>query len=213
MTVSSRLTKGSFQVFDDKGGSSKPKFTIAFLFNPEKITRTFTPNAVSEEKRTSKGRQDLKSVKLPTEKITISIDLDAAILIHTRDQTSNGNRTVQQYGIQPILSALQWLIYPSASGSPAGNKAKFTPKYDAPYVIFVWNESVKLPVKITNINITEQEFGPNLFPIRAQIQISMDVITSDDENLPQFIKSTYDTTVKFREQMLDKYKNELASMS
>ena len=78
--------------------------------------------------------------------------------------------------------------------------------------MFVWGgqqpESVayRLPVKITSINMTEQEFDRNLSPVRAEVQISMDVITSDDKNLPEFIKGAYNTATKFRERMVNMYK-------
>ena len=50
-------------------------------------------------------------------------------------------------------------------------------------------------------------------PVRAEIQISMDVITSDDITLPEFMKNTYDTTIHFRQQMVDAYKDQNSNPS
>jgi hypothetical protein len=209
-----RLTKGSFELYEPRSVMNRPKFTVRFLFNPDKITRKVTPTQAESAGGTSSGRQDLKSAGFPAENITLSIMLDASVLVDEKIEIERGNPTVQRHGIMPILTALQWLIFPTPSGGqPNSGGANHVPKYDSPYVIFVWDSKTRLPVKITSLNITEQEFGPNLMPIRAEVQISMDVITSDDTKLPDFIKDTYLTTTLFRQQMVDMYKSENFSLT
>lgn len=212
--MSASLSKGAFELHEPRSVNEKPKFTIRFLFNPEKVTRKVTPTQAEAQKGTSSGRQILKDVSLPTENITLNILLDASVLVEKGDQSQQGNTTVEQRGIMPILAAFQWLIYPlTTQGSESRKKANNVPKYDSPYIIFVWNNTIRLPVNITSISITEQEFGPNLMPIRAEVQISMDVITSDDTTLPKYISSTYDTTVQFRQQMVDLYRDQSSNLS
>ena len=195
--------------------NKKPEFTIRFLFNPEKVIRKITPTQAEAQRGTSSGRQNLKEVGLPAENITLSIVLDASVLIdRTGNSQQGGNTVVEQNGIMPIITAFQWLIYPLISQkATSAKKANNVPKYDSPYIIFAWSNIIRLPVNITSISITEQEFGPNLMPTRAELQISMDVITSDDITLPEFMRNTYDTTVRFRQQMVDVYRDQSSRLS
>ena len=210
MSTSLASSKGAFEVYDSKS-LAIPKFTITFLFNPERLSRSITP-VFAESGSTSSGRQDTKTPKLPSEKITLSVNLDASVLIDEKSEIESGNPVVEQYGILPILTALHWLIYPKESGGQSNGGgggdsggANFTPRFEMPYVIFVWNQRLRLPVKIGSINITEQQFGPELYPTRAEVQIQMDVLSNDDPTLPTEIQTTYETLKSFREEMLNRY--------
>jgi hypothetical protein len=196
------LVKGFFEIYEPrKVRELAPTYKIPFLFNPDKVTRKISPALKESQKGTSSGRQDNKSPKLPTENISLTVMVAASEL------TDNQNT------VMPLLTALQWLLYPLPSGGPANStNANHVPKYEFPFVMFVWGSQqpgsveYRLPVKITSINMTEQEFDRNLSPVRAEVQISMDVITSDDKKLPEFVKGAYNTATQFRERMVNMYK-------
>ena len=111
--VQASLSKGKFELYEPGSVANIPKFTINFLFNPEKVTRKITPTQVESQRGTSSGRQNLKEAALPAENITFNIMLDAGALIERANLSRQGNTTIEQYGIMPILTAFQWLIYPS----------------------------------------------------------------------------------------------------
>jgi hypothetical protein len=50
----------------------------------------------------------------------------------------------------------------------------------APLPLFVWGKNRVLPVRITDLSVTEEAFSPNLDPLRAKISLSMRVLTVND---------------------------------
>ncbi len=51
---------------------------------------------------------------------------------------------------------------------------------EAPLALFVWSKSRVVPVRITELSITEEAFDPNLNPIRAKVSLGMRVLSVDD---------------------------------
>jgi hypothetical protein len=51
---------------------------------------------------------------------------------------------------------------------------------EAPLTLFVWSAQRVLPVRITELSVTEEAFDPALNPIRAKVTLGMRVLTVDD---------------------------------
>jgi len=51
---------------------------------------------------------------------------------------------------------------------------------EAPLTLFVWSKTRILPVRITDLSVTEEAFDPNLNPIRAKVSLGMRVLSVDD---------------------------------
>jgi len=51
---------------------------------------------------------------------------------------------------------------------------------EAPLAIFVWSKQRAVPVRVTEISVTEEAFDPALNPIRAKINLSLRVLSVDD---------------------------------
>ena len=80
---------------------------IVFQYNPDKLTRTLTPQGVSGQA----ARADvLRLSGAPVEKIDLDVDIDAA------DQLEAGEGVASRMGIYPQLSALEMLLYPKSLG-------------------------------------------------------------------------------------------------
>src|SRR5262249_9745416 len=50
----------------------------------------------------------------------------------------------------------------------------------APLTLFVWSKTRIVPVRVTELSITEEAFDPNLNPIRAKVSLGMRVLSVDD---------------------------------
>ena len=50
----------------------------------------------------------------------------------------------------------------------------------APLTLFVWSKKRILPVRLTELSITEEAFDTNLNPIRAKVSLGMRVLSVDD---------------------------------
>jgi hypothetical protein len=75
-----------------------------------------------------------------------------------------GDALTQQNGIYPALSALELLLYAQ------------------PNTLTVWVSGSKrvLPVRITQMQIVEQMFGPTLNPVRAEVSVALQVLKDSD---------------------------------
>ncbi|MFQ5858556.1 MAG: hypothetical protein ACE5LU_23400, partial [Anaerolineae bacterium] len=150
---------------------------IIFQYNPKSLTRKLDAQTAGEDAARS---EVLRLSGPPKETITINkLEIDAT------DQLEQAQATAVSMGIYPQLSALEMLLYPKSSLVIANTvllavgTIEVVPP-EAPFTLFVWGAKRVLPVRITGFTITEQEYDPNLNPIRATVNLSMRVLTYND---------------------------------
>ena len=109
------------------------------------------------------------------ETISLDIRLDAT------DALEAGDPVAGQFGVLPALSALEMMIMPRSEtifGGVLGLSANFGfgDRQSTPVLIFVWGRQRIYPVRLTDVNIQEVEFNPNLNPTRVIAAVSMQVL-------------------------------------
>jgi hypothetical protein len=172
--VSPILRKGAILTLDPTLGVQLGN--IVLQYNPESLTRSLKPQSVGEEP----DRTEILRLKgPPIETIKCEIEIDAT------DQLANSDPTAVSLGIQPQLSQLELLVYPSST-TLILNEAlsligtiEILPMESA-LTVFVWSSQRITPVRITDMEITEQEFDPQLNPIRAKVSLGMRVLSVND---------------------------------
>lgn len=173
MSQSPRLLKGALVTV----AQSAPPQTIAFQYNPDTLRRTLQSQLVG-------GGQDDRSQMVrfagaPIELVSVEVELD------TVDATGVADVTVQTDGVYPLLSALELLVYPTSSSVVAAaaqlssGTLEIAPS-PAPLTLFVWGARRVVPVSLTEYTILEQAFDQRLTPIRAQVSLSMRVLSYSD---------------------------------
>jgi len=172
--ISPRLQKGAIMSLDATTGI--PMGTISLQYNPESITRSLKPQTAGEQPDRS---EVLRLTGPPIETIKCTVEIDAT------DQLAAGDSNTMSYGIQPQLAALELLVYPS-SAELIANEAltllgtiEILPMQSA-LTLFVWSKSRITPVRITELEITEEAFDPQLNPIRAKVSLGMRVLNVND---------------------------------
>ena len=172
--ISPRLQKGAIMSLDANTGI--PLGTIALQYNPESITRSLRPQTAGE---TPDRSEVLRLTGPPIETIKCTVEIDAT------DQLAAGDANTIQFGIQPQLAALELLVYPS-SGELIANEIlsyigtiEILPVESA-LTLFAWSKSRITPVRITELEITEEAFDPQLNPIRAKVSLGMRVLNVND---------------------------------
>jgi hypothetical protein len=172
--ISPRLQKGAIISLDSTTGI--PMGVITLQYNPESITRSLKPQTVADEPdRTEVLR--LKGPPIETIKCTAEID--------ATDQLEAGDANAINFGIQPQLAALELLVYPSSISLIANEvltllgTLEILPMESA-LTLFVWSKSRITPVRITDLEITEEAFDPQLNPIRAKVSLGMRVLNVND---------------------------------
>ncbi len=171
---SPRITKGALIALDPAGFS--PLSTIVFQYNPENLTRTIQPQGASGEGALYETER-LKGA--PIETIRLEAEFDAT------DKLEEGDDTAEEVGVYPQLSALEMLVYPKTALVAANTIAMNLGMIEVmppmgPLTFFVWNWPRILPVRVTEMTITEEAFGRKLNPIRARVSLSLRVLSYND---------------------------------
>jgi hypothetical protein len=175
-----KLLKGAFV---DSNLLAFPPLTVAFQFNPDRMTRR--RNTRIQSPRSRRGREDdlpeeealgqAQTTLTEPETITMDIRLDAS------DALEAGDRIAGEFGVLPALSVLEMMITPRSEsffGGLLGLSADFGfgDRQSTPVLIFVWGRQRLYPVRLTDLNIEEVEYHPNLNPTRVIAGVSLQVI-------------------------------------
>jgi len=172
--ISPRLQKGAILSLNATLGI--PLGTISLQYNPDSITRSLKPQTVGDEPDRT---EILRLTGPPIETISCTVEIDAT------DQLAAGDSKAQSFGIQAQLAQLEMLLYPSSIELIANEvltllgTIEILPMESA-LTLFVWNKSRITPVRITEVEITEEEFDPQLNPIRAKVRLGMRVLNVND---------------------------------
>jgi hypothetical protein len=152
---------------------------VVFQYNPDTLRRTLTAQGAQE------GGSPGEAMRLkapPREQISITVEIDAT------DQLEKSDAQTKSMGIYPQLSALEMLLYPKSALVIANEVLKAVGLLEivppvGPMILFAWGVKRVLPVRIASFSITEEAFDPNLNPIRASVELSLDVLTYHDLGL------------------------------
>ncbi len=177
---SPRLLKGALVAYDQPILGPIPNI-IVLQYNPDQLTRTLRPRGTPRQSATTgEAKQDtLLTPGPPNESISLAVELDAT------DQLEAGNRIALERGIQPALAALELLMYPKSrevrSNAQAAVRGTASLKPESlPVVLFVWGKARVVPVRVTSCTVTEQAFDQMLNPIRARVDLGLQVLTYID---------------------------------
>lgn len=177
-TNTPRLVKGGLVQLDPATGSVLR--TVALQYNPHVVTRTVTAKAFAGGEQADRS-QALRLKGPPSETIRVEAEIDAADLLERPDQFPDAVAV----GIHPQLAVLEAMLSPT-SAQLSGNdslassgRLEIVPM-EAPLTVFVWSANRILPVRLTELTITEEAFDTALNPILAKVDLSMRVLSVDD---------------------------------
>lgn len=174
---SPRILKGGLVLIDPD--SSALLRVITLQYNPDSITRSMQVQAISAD---GHDRSEVLRLKgPPVETIKLEAEIDATDQLEFPEQ----NRSTTQTGVFAQLAALETMIYPT-SGQLSTNDMlsqvgtlEIIPM-ETPLALFVWSQTRILPVRVTELSITEEAFDTALNPIRAKVSLGLRVLTVDD---------------------------------
>ncbi len=150
---------------------------IAFQYNPDTLTRTVQPQGMGNQSGDRSEAMRLKGA--PVETIKLDIELDAT------DQLEKGESNAVSMGVYPQLSALEMLVYPKSALVIANTALMLAGTLEivppmGPMTFFIWGLKRILPVRVTDLSITEEAHDVNLNPIRAKVSLGMRVLSYND---------------------------------
>jgi hypothetical protein len=172
--VSPLVRQGAILSLDPSTGA--PLNTIVLQYNPDTLTRSLKPQSAGDEP----DRTEILRLKGPAiETIKADVEIDAT------DQLAASDPVAMGAGIGPQLSALELLVYPSTGVLIANEVLSLVGTIeilpmDSALTVFAWNTKRITPIRITDIEITEEAFDPQLNPIRAKVSLGMRVLSVND---------------------------------
>jgi hypothetical protein len=169
-----------------------PPLALSFEFNPETISRSRTITVQRGDLPGNRGGYGFVS-PLETARAAQGVSMEpesfsVRILLDATDRMNTGDEIATRFGIQPEIDTLRSMVEPKVQG-PAGvlmlsslgavaDRALFRREHPS-VLLFVWGFYV-LPVFLTSVTIDEKAHLPSLIPIRAEANLSMQVIESSN---------------------------------
>lgn len=176
--LSPRLVKGGLVTLDPD--TSVVTGVIALQYNPDSLSRSMQIQSLPGG--TDGVRVDVLRLRGPAvETIKLEAELDAADQL----EFPSDFPLARQVGLHPQLAQLEMLINPSvetllADDAMANAGTLEIIPLEQPLTLFVWSSNRVVPVRLTDLSITEEAFDPKLNPIRAKVSLGLRVLTVDD---------------------------------
>lgn len=175
LSQSPKLFRGGLVLLDPLSGHVLR--IIALQYNPDTLSRTLQVKGVGAE---SGDRMEALRLKgPPVETIKLEAEIDAT------DALEVGQAPVTSDGLHPAIAAIEALVHPASGDLFAANAIAASGSLEiapalAPLSVFVFGPRRIVPVRITELSITEEAFDTSLNPIRAKLSIGLRVLSVDD---------------------------------
>lgn len=170
------LLRGGIVQLDKPG--KHPTRIIVLQYNPDTVTRTLQVKGVGE----NADRSEALRLRGPaTETIKLDAELDATDQLELSDE----NPVVAKNGLGPALAALEGMVNPTSAQlrnvqQLAGEGRMEIAPMEVPLPLFVWGPNRVVPVRVTELSITEEAFDRRLNPTRAKVSLGLRVLSVDD---------------------------------
>ena len=154
-----------------------PLASIAvFQYNPDTVTRSLQVQGSGD------GGDRSEAMRLkgpPIETIKMDVEIDAT------DQLESSGGITTTLGIYPQLSALEMLVYPKSALVITNTVLLALGTLEVlppigPFTLLVWGIKRVVPVRLTDLSITEEAFDQALNPIRAKVSLGLRVLSYND---------------------------------
>lgn len=198
---SPKLIKGGIVQYDIE--SSTVKRVISLQINPETLNRSFQIQGIEGGEGGDRS-QALRLKGPPVESYSLEATIDAADLLE------KGDADVAEVGIQRELNALEAIVYPTSAELRENNNLAQSGTLEIipmeePLTLFIWSKVRVLPVRITELSITEKAFLPNLMPILATVSLGMRVLSIDDLGFEHKGGTLFMNYLQNKESLRDRY--------
>jgi hypothetical protein len=178
---------------------------VVFQYNPETMTHTWSAAAEASAPPAKAEGDPLASGGVPSESFSFKLLLDSNDTIADGGANPVAAALATASGVYTRLAALEMLQYPlpkngaaglvgsvSASVGAGGLSASVSggssaptapvPSFDLPLVLFVWGPLRILPVRVSELSITETLYDELLNPVHAEVSITLKVLTLKEIN-------------------------------
>jgi hypothetical protein len=200
---SPRLLKGGIVLVNPE--SQTPERVIALQYNPESLSRTLAPQAIADSADRSNA---LRLTGPAVETIKITAEIDATDQLEFPEL----NTGAVESGIHRDLAALETLVHPrsdqlATNNTLAGLGTLEIAPVETPLALFIWSKLRIVPVRVTDLSITEEAFDPALNPIRAKVSLGMRVLSINDLGFDHRGGHIFMAYLRAKEQLADAFRS------
>jgi len=116
------------------------------------------------------------------------------------DRLESSGELSEELGVGPEIAALEDLMYPAEADSAHKDDGSEPVKSRAPRptVLFVWGRKRVWPVRITGMTINETVFNTELHPVRAEVDVALEVLSDADAKDNKAVQTALSFTDKNR---------------
>jgi hypothetical protein len=196
---SPRLVKGGIALIDPSSGTVER--IIPLQYNPQSLSRSFQVQASETDQSNRSEALRLRGPAVET--IKLEAEIDAA------DQLEKDDKNAVNHGIHPQLAALETMVHPPSSRLIENDRLAQSGTLEivpmqSPLALFVWSKNRVVPVRLTELSITEEAFDPALNPIRAKVSLGLRVLSVDDLGFDHRGGSVFMAALQQKEQLAKK---------
>jgi len=118
-----------------------------------------------------------------------------------------------EYGVMPEIAALEDLLHPAETEAeaPSDGSEPVRARGRLPLVLFIWGERRVMPVKITGMTIAESLYNAKLYPIRAEVEVSLELLGDAEARDNTRVRGALDFTAANRRKMARLYLDSTAA--
>ncbi|MEZ4293398.1 MAG: hypothetical protein R3B70_00355 [Polyangiaceae bacterium] len=209
--------RGAFIAYEPGGYPNGDKRVIPFRFNPEVLVRAFQveqgksgSGTEGAKKGSGKGEQGADAASG-----TVKQTLTVQVRFDFDDRLQSAENLPPELGVLPEVSALESLLYPAESDQDKSSDGKEPVKArkQRPTVLFVWGKKRVLPVRITGMNVAETRHNRDLNPIRAEIDVQLEVLSDADAKDNKAVQDALSFTSSKRAEMAKQFLDTTSSQS
>lgn len=221
MTESVNYLRGAFIAYEP-GGYPDKKRVIPFRFNPEGLSRQLSlEQGEAAAAGGGAGAAPASSGSAPDEQGadassgTLKESFSVQIRVDFAERVEGADRLEQELGIAPEIAALEELLQPAGAEAEAPSDGT-EPTRARPQrwtVLFVWGRKRVYPIKITGMTINETSHNAQLNPVRAEIDVTAEVLGEADARDNVAVSSALEFTASNRRQMAQSFFDQTASQS
>lgn len=171
---SPKLSKGAIVGFDVLNPVAS---VVIFQYNPSQVSRQLQARTAGHD---GSPQETLRLAGAPRETITLN-----EVVLDATDQLEQSDDTASSMGVYPQLSALEVLLYPKSAAVIANTALMLAGTIEivqpaAPFTLFIWGGKRVLPIRLSGFSITEERFDPDLNPIAATLNLTLNVLSTND---------------------------------
>jgi hypothetical protein len=208
VTGAPQFWKGAFIAYEQRGFPNVSR-EIRFYFNPESLTRNIAVQAAQSAEGTE-GAAPARPANDTTAADTggtLKESFSITIRVDAEDRNPPPDRDLEQYGVAPQIAAIEDLLYPAQTDSESTSTGQQGVKKarPRPTVLFVWGPKRILPVRIASLKIDESVYNTLLHPVRAEIEVSLEVLGEAEARHDKAVRAALKFTDRARRELAGKF--------